>query len=579
MIGTVLRLAISAVVVGAGMAFPAMAQQATAIVPNGAGSAFFAGTTVSKAGAVTTIDGGTLAGSNLFHSFASFDLAAGETARWTTTLTDPARVSNVINRVIGGRTSQIGGTLDSTALPQAAFFFINPAGIVFGKDAQVNVPGAAWFSAAKALRFADGSALSATTADGSVFSVSAPQSFGFLGQDGNIVLEGTRDLVANPASSLGLVGADITARNAVIGANRIVVAAVGDQKADFAVAQGSTAPGALTGRMILENTQIAVLPSGDAGETSDPGQLALHAGRMTIRGGKLVSNAGCRVVDECVRRASSGAIKLTASQIRLDRGLKISTSTFATGTAGDVVVRANSLVMFDSVIASQTVGCKSGNCQGGNAGKIDIATDFISMRRRARISTRSYNSAPAGAISIRSDRAQILDRSIVSSDARIGAAGSITIDLKGGDSILRLGIGSVVSTSSKPGRAGVITITAPRAVISNGGSIFANGQEGGADVRIASRFFLRSTDQANRISLNGSIEIDSNIYDVSAGIIAPKVDFLDASTVLLGQCASARVTGITSQLRWHNTGPYADPPNRSRRELSSLVDLLDNPLC
>ena len=109
------------------IAAPALAQTATKITPDAAGSALSLGTTAVRAGHVTTIGGGTLAGTNLFHSFSTFDLAAGETARWTSTLTDPARLTNVMNRVTGGAVSAIDGTLDSNNMPRAELFFINPA--------------------------------------------------------------------------------------------------------------------------------------------------------------------------------------------------------------------------------------------------------------------------------------------------------------------------------------------------------------------------------------------------------------------------------------------------------------------
>ena len=110
-------------------------------------------TNVTPVGPIYTIDGGTRTGNNLFHSFATFNLAAGDTAQWVHTTGNPLTVANVINRVTGGTPSQLFGTLDSTAIPNADFYFINPAGIVFGATAQVNVPAAAHFSTASELRF------------------------------------------------------------------------------------------------------------------------------------------------------------------------------------------------------------------------------------------------------------------------------------------------------------------------------------------------------------------------------------------------------------------------------------------
>ncbi len=76
-------------------------------------------------------------GGNLFHSFGRFGLSAGESA----TLTGPAGVNNVIGRVTGGAPSSINGAL-SSAIPGANLYLINPAGVVFGPNARVQVSGA-----------------------------------------------------------------------------------------------------------------------------------------------------------------------------------------------------------------------------------------------------------------------------------------------------------------------------------------------------------------------------------------------------------------------------------------------------
>jgi hypothetical protein len=94
-------------------------------------------------------------------------------------------------------------------------------------------------------------------------------------------------------------------------------------------------------------------------------------------------------------------------------------------------------------------------------------------------------------------------------------------------------------------------------VISNGGQILAQGELGGAFVLISSRYFIRSADRENRIAVDGSVALDSNIYDVSSGVNAPTISFLDASKVLSGQCAAARASGETSQLSAKAVGPYA----------------------
>ncbi|NIP99716.1 MAG: filamentous hemagglutinin N-terminal domain-containing protein, partial [Nitrospinaceae bacterium] len=54
------------------------------------------------------------------------------------TAVDP--VSNVISRVTGGTQSFIDGLLRSD-IPGANFFLLNPQGVLFGPNAQINVDG------------------------------------------------------------------------------------------------------------------------------------------------------------------------------------------------------------------------------------------------------------------------------------------------------------------------------------------------------------------------------------------------------------------------------------------------------
>ena len=83
---------------------------------------------------------GKLAGSNLFHSFQTFNINSGESAAFSTT---SAGIQNVISRVTGGAMSFINGPLSlAAASARPNFYFINPAGITFGLGASIDIPGA-----------------------------------------------------------------------------------------------------------------------------------------------------------------------------------------------------------------------------------------------------------------------------------------------------------------------------------------------------------------------------------------------------------------------------------------------------
>src|SRR4030095_8642203 len=79
---------------------------------------------------------GTQRGGNLFQSFSQFNLNNSQSA----TFTGPPNVHNILARVTSGTRSSIDGRINSD-IPGANLFFMNPAGVVFGKDAQLNVSG------------------------------------------------------------------------------------------------------------------------------------------------------------------------------------------------------------------------------------------------------------------------------------------------------------------------------------------------------------------------------------------------------------------------------------------------------
>jgi filamentous hemagglutinin family protein len=83
------------------------------------------------------IHGGTLSGdgANLFHTFERFGLDSDQTANF---LTLP-QIHNIFGRVTGGSPSMINGLIQVTG-GNSNLFLMNPAGIVFGSNSQLNVP-------------------------------------------------------------------------------------------------------------------------------------------------------------------------------------------------------------------------------------------------------------------------------------------------------------------------------------------------------------------------------------------------------------------------------------------------------
>jgi filamentous hemagglutinin family protein len=146
------------------------------------------GTTISQAGTTWNITGGTRPenGSNLFHSFGSLNVGAGNTANFCNAAacgaaTPLVGIQNILGRVTGNQVSNIFGTIQTTGFGTANLFLMNPAGWIFGPTARLNVTGSFHATTADYIRLNDGSRFSAVpSGTDALLTVAAPAAFGFL---------------------------------------------------------------------------------------------------------------------------------------------------------------------------------------------------------------------------------------------------------------------------------------------------------------------------------------------------------------------------------------------------------------
>ncbi len=124
----------------------ALAAQAQ-ITPGGAG------TTVTVNGQTYSITGGSQSsdGRNLFHLFRQFGLNDGQIANF---MSNP-NIRNILAGVNGGNPSYINGLIQVLG-GNSNLYLLNPAGVIFGPNAQLNVPAAFHASTASAVHFGGG---------------------------------------------------------------------------------------------------------------------------------------------------------------------------------------------------------------------------------------------------------------------------------------------------------------------------------------------------------------------------------------------------------------------------------------
>lgn len=486
------------------------------------------GTTVTRGGNIYVVDGGRLAGTNLFHSFANFDLAQGDVARWTHGGGDPSSISNVINRVTGGDPSHIFGTLDSTAIPNADFYFINPAGILFGAGAQVNVPAAAHFSTASELRFASGPAFQVTEPNGTL-SLASPEAFGFRGDEGAILLAGLEQDFLPAANALGLSGSAVRVENSSFSPGSLALSAVGSAETSVSVAAPDTF--AREGDLVLLDTVITTRSGPEAtGAVSiaggtlliegsligtaagpDDGDRVFAGGDIDLRAGTRIELTNSRLSTETDHGGGGGEIRLRAPKVVISGAtggssppVSVQTSTHGGGSGGTVRVQADELAIRSAAFQTSTGSCDGDACGDGGSVFLDVGD----MRMEdASLFTQSTGEA-AGEIHVTASGSIEIVDSTLSSDRvteddggygcyGVGCYYAIAAARRGGTSIAG---GFSASTRGDPGS---ITLAGHDIAISGGSVIGTNSDRASGDVTIEAQGDLSIDDSSVRADADG----------------------------------------------------------------------------
>ena len=495
-----------------------------------------------------TADLGLTKGPNLFHSFAQFDLKAGDVARFS----GPPSVQNILSRVTGGRPSMIDGTIRSE-IAGANFFFINPQGVVFGPNAAVDVSGSFAASGANYLKLTDDARfVAALDADDSMLSTAPVAAFGFLNRSGGIVeVQGT--LKAAPNTSLSLVGTSVSVTD---GAR---LEAVNGQIQLHGVGFGG---------------EVAVPPVGAFGAVGGSGiDGVAGGGGVVIRGGRLVVN------NAIISTSTAGGdidIALTDG-MEVIHGAQIFTSSTEDMMGGNILIESSVLLVdgqdgsAPTRIAAETFSENSA-AAGGN---ILLNSDLVELRRGAEISVSSFGAADAGRLEINARTLRLTGSDQQQSPTQISANASPEIGADsgaGGEIVLRADLveisnfAGILAATTGDAAAGTVTIDADGLLLANGAiTTFTAGPGSGGEIRVRSDEITMDGPFASITALttglnNQSLAGDGGVITIEAGQLRLLNDAgISADTLGDGRGGSINIVARTILLDQANFEPGSIP--------------------
>ena len=496
------------------------------------------------------IDNGSRAGGNLFHSFREFSVPRGSEAFFN----NASDIVNIFSRVTGGNISNIDGLIRANGA--ANLFLINPAGIIFGESASLQIGGSFYGSTADSILFPDGVEFSAVNTQIPILTINAPIGLNFRDNPGEIVnrsfaLNRAGDdfvgLEVAPGNTLGLVGGNVSF--------------------EFAEATANSGRIELGG---LSNAGTVTL--NDDGSLSFPEDVA--------RADITISNAA----DIDVTGTGEGSITINGRNVRISAGdfgfsaIRAgitADSTSAEAQAGDITINATDNVTVDSSVIFNRVD--SGAV--GDGGSVTITTGSLSVTNGAIIDTSTSGQGNAGNVNINGAETVSIDNfagifTNVDDQATINSnagdinitTGSLTVDndslLDAGTTIQGVG-GNITINATEDvsfsnfsgvnilaGNGGSITVNALNLEINSGSGFFAGISESlGFSSAQAGNIVINATETVTVAGEGFHINnfIDTNSIGNTGNILitAKNINFTDGGNIFTTNSGQGNIGDIT----------------------------------
>ncbi|KAF3889502.1 MULTISPECIES: two-partner secretion domain-containing protein [Nostocales] len=523
------------------------------------------------------ITGGTQVGNNLFHSFTTFSVPTGGSGIFN----NDTSVENIIGRVTGGAISNINGLIQTQG--KANLFLINPNGIVFGPNAELNIGGSFIASTANSLKLSNGEEFSATNPTTPLLTISVPIGLQFGKNAGSIVnqsqfnkdgivtnfLGKSAGLQGQPNTTLALLGGEIAGNgNITVPDGRIELGSVGDESF---VSLNPTSQGFALGYGGVGTFQNLQL-QGSSIDVSGMGGGIIQIQGQTVN---LLEHSSITAKTDVDGTESGGGIAIRANRLLVsDSDIRTFTSSSVPG--GDVTLEAQKMTFtgFDTVVFTDTEGV-------GRGGNMTVRSADLELTNLSILGTQTRGMGKGGDVRIDTNNLRLGDGAqvaVYTTDSGLG--GNLTV--KASDSIAIVGESNLLNPplpsllftdTTGSGKAGDIRIETGNLSVRDGARIsastFSDGDAGNIAIQ-ARKVELTGNQTASQASgvfsqvepeasgQGGSIAIDTETLRIDSGAQvsvgtfssgkAGSISVVAQSVEVQGEATDSQFSGLFAQV-------------------------------
>ena len=498
-------------------------------------------TTVSQSGNNFTITNGSAAGSNLFHSFREFSVPTSGSA--TFNLINTPNISTIFSRVTGGSISHIDGVIKTiNSSNPVSLFLLNPSGIIFGANAQLNIGGSFVGTTANSIKFADGSEFNAIGSQAApLLSINVPVGLQLGSNPTPITVIGTghsltttsasallpitripssTQLSVQPGKTLALVGGNLDLNGATLRAEqgRVELGSVGSAGlvSLMSSAQGYTLGYGnvqrfgdihLAGRSLLDISGVnagSVQVQGQQIQFTD-GSLVLAQNFGNFPGGDIRFQAteaidligttpdakiSSGVRNEAFGIGASGNISVITPRLTLKQGATLNNLTFGAAPSGNIQIDAMAIDIsgFSPINPGVASYINTTTLGTGNAGNVFVNGNSLLVSGGASLSSATFGSGSSGKVTIRNTNTTVIGESpsglysnISSTTFATGNTKTLTLDTA---KLQILNGGVVAATAFFAGNGGDLNINATESIAISGKGQTNNSSINASSIRL-----------------------------------------------------------------------------------------------